>query len=104
MTSSTDPKAEEVKPPSTVAKKEEPKPAFHPVFDLLQTRTEDDPNLIRPYFDDPKDPISSNPNLEDENGMTALMTASWKGKPKCIKFLIQQVALSQICCVSIFTV
>ena len=68
----------------------------HPVFEVISSGSEDDVEAIRPFLEgsggkDRKEERLQDVNLEDENGMTVLMYAAWKGKYNMAKFLIQQV-------------
>ncbi|XP_059091635.1 ankyrin repeat and MYND domain-containing protein 2-like [Tigriopus californicus] len=78
------------KSPAPASSTPQPAPFVHPVFEIIQNQAQDDPDLVAKFFDDPQDVISSQVDLEDENGCTALILAAWKGKPRILQFLIDR--------------
>lgn len=70
-----------MKEDGTVEKKEK---EVHPVFKAV---TDGDVERVRNFFEIENVPIE----IQDENGMTPLMHACWKGNKDMVKFLIKQV-------------
>ncbi len=68
------------------AKEEDEKKSVHPVVEAI-CRPEDDPDGVRAAME-------ANPGsleVADDTGMTPLMHAAWKGKPRTTKMLIDMV-------------
>lgn len=65
----------------------------HPVFDVIaECGDSDDPFALLEFFEgsDAARRLDK-ADVEDASGMTPLMHAAWKGKPKMTKFLIDHV-------------